>query len=167
MDGDGKCLPGATAYPASAPAAGDDAAAQNAKRTCLMCHVDHDYFRLDQNPQTGGRGKNLRAGIEIVPDSADKDTFSNTDYLQGGGGICVSCHKYAFTKQNADASEPSTTESGKTPVVQAAVFDASSHNYRVPSVVGNNGSVEEPYNPSGVPSGSNAAIVPFSAYRTS
>jgi hypothetical protein len=42
---------GAVSYPTTAPAAAPAAAfADDAvSRRCLMCHVDHDYFRRDLN----------------------------------------------------------------------------------------------------------------------
>jgi len=109
----------------------------DAKRNCLMCHVDHDIFRPDINKTNGARAKNLRASISVTPSAGNTTTYSNTDFnnAQTQGGICISCHTTGQTK-----SYSQTDSTTNTPTIEKAKFAQSVHNYNVISTFGRDNS---------------------------
>lgn len=113
-----------TTYPTPASLGGT----ADVNRRCLMCHVDHDVFRPDLNPASGGRGKNLRTGIGVPVDKAAGTGFTNSDYVAGTGGLCISCHATSQAKSYAD---PDGTTS--TPAVTTAQYAGGSHDYAASS----------------------------------
>ena len=102
----------------------------DANRRCLMCHADHDIFRPDINSSnTTGRSANLRTDISALPSTTAN--YTNTDFLNSGnGGVCLSCHQSSQTKSY---TQPDSTTA--TPVIATtpSVFNASAHQYTVPS----------------------------------
>ncbi|MHC4600131.1 MAG: hypothetical protein ACYS47_14115 [Planctomycetota bacterium] len=98
-------------------------------RNCLMCHVDHDIFRSDLNPNSGGRAYNLRISAGVPPTTAAA-TFANRDFdaSHPDGGICISCHGVAQNK--AYVLPDGTTV---TPVIDRNAYAAATdgHNFVV------------------------------------
>ncbi len=85
---------------------------------CLSCHVDHDVFN-------GLKGANLRSS-----GATGSTTATNTDFVSGSGGICLSCHGVALAIDNVyQKSSPETN----TPTMTAAAYAASRHNYEATS----------------------------------
>ncbi len=66
-------------------------------RRCLMCHVDHDIFRPDINPEAT-RSANLRTSIGEQPGASTDVGFVNTDY--------------GYTRGTATFTNGSTTVTG-------------------------------------------------------
>lgn len=118
----------------TAPLGGTD----DASRTCLLCHADHDAFVPSQNPQSPGRAHNLRVSAAVAPTS-DPSTFTNADVVpsQTHGGLCLSCHRFVQTKSYA---APDATAA--TPAVDKDLFLAAvpGHNYTVASSFASDGS---------------------------
>ncbi|MCL6471565.1 MAG: cytochrome c3 family protein [Firmicutes bacterium] len=118
-----------TGHPTDSPA-GSNYDLADGKRTCLMCHVDHDYFRSDINANnTTGRSRNLRAAIQTPPVKTDLSTYLATDFdnSQTYGGICMSCHSQAsFEKDRTNQKDDNSTS---TPVLNKAGYNSSTHNY--------------------------------------
>ncbi len=121
--------------------------AADTNRTCLMCHVDHDIFRPDLNPNPGsGRGKNLRADISTTPTATDTASYANTDFLPDAtknGGICISCHRTAqtnlgYTQPDGSLRKPAIPYPD-TVQKQVFVFMSSAHNYTVTSTFSGTG----------------------------
>lgn len=108
--------------------------ADDTRRTCLTCHVDHDYFGPTNTAagHTDGRAQNLRSSISVAPDKADGTTYRNYDYFNPVGGteegICISCHKVQLTKNTANRST-SFDQSSKTAPIAKDSYDLSAHNY--------------------------------------
>jgi predicted CxxxxCH...CXXCH cytochrome family protein len=65
-----------------------DLVANETKRRCLMCHVDHDLFNAALVGQDK-RAYNMRPTITEVPTSGQNTDFDRTSAT---GGICISCH---------------------------------------------------------------------------
>ncbi len=120
----------ATSYPTSATPGGS----ADTNRKCLMCHVDHDIFRPDLNPNAT-RSKNLRTSISITPTTSSG--FSESDFDATTGGICLSCHvnqqTKAFTTPNNVSTVPPVPYSGLTLAQATQVVKNSTHNYAVTS----------------------------------
>ncbi len=89
---------------------------------CLSCHVDHDKFNAN-------KGANLRTAA-----TAGTAVGSNSDFVSPGGGVCIGCHSVALTKDNT--SQRSELASTKTPVIAAADYDLSAHDYTATSSYG-------------------------------
>lgn len=66
-------------------------------RRCLMCHVDHDVFRPDLNPEAT-RSANLRTSVGEQPSSTTDVGFVNTDF--------------GYTRGTATFTNGSTTVTG-------------------------------------------------------
>ena len=108
-------------YPTNAaPPVGD-----NASRSCLTCHVDHDYFNKTVNPSFV-RAKNLRRDIADAGLGGQTAALSDYDNSLGNGGICTSCHVNLQSKSTTNLKNDNTTS---TPVVSKGSFNASAHNY--------------------------------------
>lgn len=130
-----------TGYPTAAPSGDYDSAAAGSNATgrrCTMCHVDHDIFSGDLNAGNGlGRGANLRTAIGTVPTAGSG--YTNTDFLKSGGGICISCHTNARTKDSKRRrTEPNGTT---TPQITLANYSGSGHQYNVSARFMSDGSV--------------------------
>ncbi|HTN51154.1 MAG TPA: hypothetical protein VML50_02025, partial [Anaeromyxobacter sp.] len=99
-------------------------------RNCLVCHVDHNFFRPDLNTTNGGRAKNLRTSITAAPAVANGTTYAATDFTGVGNGICTSCHQVEQTRAYADGGYTGTLASTtKTAVVNETAYAGSVHNY--------------------------------------
>ena len=121
--------------------------------TCLKCHADHDVSNptASLNPaNTLGVAANLRVANSIVPHKGDtpydavtnqSGTYVNTDFLPGTGGsdngqyggICISCHNNAQTKNLTNQKYASPFINTTTMVVTQAQFTGSMHNYSTTS----------------------------------
>ncbi len=102
---------------------------------CLSCHVDHDLF----DPNVVGtytRASNLRSTIGAATPTAADDT--NTDYNNVNGGVCLSCHSTALTRDNAD--QKAETNSTTLPIITSAGYNVSAHDYTAPSTFGSDAS---------------------------
>ncbi|MHB8740017.1 MAG: cytochrome c3 family protein, partial [Coriobacteriia bacterium] len=105
----------------------------DARRTCLTCHVDHDYF-IPANgdvAHTEGRAQNFRSSVAVAPSMSNGSTYVNYDYSDadlGDGGVCTSCHKVQMTK-NTTGRNTSADRSAVTVPVSDAIYDISAHNY--------------------------------------
>ncbi len=104
-------------------------------RTCLVCHVDHNYFSKLVN-STFSRAKNLRTDITIQPDNTT-NAPRNTDYdnTLTNGGICTSCHALTQTK-NTPGTNIKNDGIATTAIVSKALFGGSAHNYASTVAVG-------------------------------
>jgi predicted CXXCH cytochrome family protein len=104
------------------------------RRTCLMCHVDHDFFdpSLNVDPaHSRGRAQNLRASVYAEPTATDASTYVNYDFSEGDagdGGVCVSCHKVRMTKNTSNRASD-TDETTQTPPIRRPDYNLSAHNY--------------------------------------
>jgi predicted CxxxxCH...CXXCH cytochrome family protein len=78
-------------------------------KNCAQCHLDHDFF-------TAARGSNLRNSIANT-------TASSTD-----ADLCVSCHKFTQTKDQAGQKNDQTLA---TYALDTAAFAAGGHAYTV------------------------------------
>ena len=132
---------GITSYPTSAT---PTASTGDLDKSCTQCHADHNVFRPDINTSnTLGRGANLRTRIANGPPtgnppapSAPGDTspgyYSNRDHdpAFAAGGICLSCHVSAQTKNVVD-QKTYANDPGQTAAVVSAIanFGNSSHGY--------------------------------------
>lgn len=121
-------------YPLQAPS-GSAANGTNAyARRCTMCHVDHNIFSDDLNVSNSlGRAGNLRTDIAVEPTVSSG--YSNRDFIKsptGTGGICISCHSTARTKDTTRRrnDSPATT----TPAITQAQYSSSGHQYDVPAM---------------------------------
>lgn len=105
-----------------------------AGNTCLKCHADHNIFQAAQNAANNvGVSANLRVSNAVTPVAgAPGTTYTNTDYIAGSEGICVSCHKNAITK-NTTAQKTDASINTTTMVVTDAQYSPSAHNYKAPS----------------------------------
>lgn len=119
---------GAATYPTSATPGDSD-------KRCLMCHTDHNIFRPDINlANTGansGRAANLRTDVTgSIPSTGDTpgSTYTNKDFDNAltNGGICISCHKNAQTKNTVNQKNDGTTQ---TPIIIKGNYSGSAHNY--------------------------------------
>jgi predicted CxxxxCH...CXXCH cytochrome family protein len=120
-------------YPTSAPSS----SAIDSNRKCTMCHVDHNIFSPMLNTNaflTQPRAMNLRTAIGTTPTSTTG--YINSDYVSGGG-ICISCHNTARSKNTTAQADDGTTE---TVVVTDARYSTSAHQYSVSSTMSNGGS---------------------------
>ena len=105
----------------------------DARRTCLTCHVDHDYF-IPANADvahTDGRAQNFRSSVAVAPNMANASTYVNYDYSDadaGDGGVCTSCHKVQMTKNTAGRNTSADRGTSTVPVSDA-IYDISAHNY--------------------------------------
>jgi predicted CxxxxCH...CXXCH cytochrome family protein len=118
-------------YPTSAPTTSE----ADSNRKCTMCHVDHDIFSPMLNVNnTNGRSYNLRTAIGTTPTSTTG--YINSDYI-AGGGICISCHNTARSKNTTAQADDGTTE---TVAVTNAQYSTSAHQYSVSSTMSNGGS---------------------------
>ena len=110
-----------------------DLTQSDARRTCLICHVDHDFFSPDLNTDpahTDGRAQNLRSNIGTTPVKSDGSTYVNRDQDQGTvgtGGVCVSCHRVRMEKNST--GRKSSPDSTQTVSVTGDVYYYSAHNY--------------------------------------
>ncbi|MCL5292038.1 MAG: hypothetical protein M1548_05855 [Actinobacteria bacterium] len=97
-------------------------------RTCAICHVDHDVFRPDLNNPGGVRAKNLRTDIAVQPDKTADTGFTSLDFdnTLTNGGICISCHSAAQTK---DTTNRKNDGSAQTPAIAQVAYNTSMHNY--------------------------------------
>jgi predicted CXXCH cytochrome family protein len=108
-------------------------ATTDARRTCLTCHVDHDYF-IPANADaahTDGRAQNFRSSVAVAPNMSDASTYVNYDYSDadaGDGGVCTSCHKAQMTKNTAGRNTSADRGTSTVPVSDA-IYDISAHNY--------------------------------------
>ncbi|MDF1542191.1 MAG: cytochrome c3 family protein [Anaerosomatales bacterium] len=122
----------ATPYP-SIPDPGS-LTASDSRRTCLVCHVDHDYFDpgINTDPaHTGGRAQNLRSSAGVQPNKSDGSTYVNRDHDQDdpvSGGVCVSCHRVQMTKNTANRKS-SQDRFPQTLLVPPDTYYYSAHNY--------------------------------------
>ena len=120
----------ASSYPTSATPGGST----DTNRKCLMCHVDHDIFRPDINPNAT-RSKNLRSSISTTPSTTSG--FSESDFDATTGGICLSCHvnqqTKAYTTPNNVSTVPPIPYTGLTLSQATQVVKNSTHNYAVSS----------------------------------
>ena len=98
-----------------------------ADRTCLVCHVDHDFF----STQLGSnhlRARNLRQSISVQPnDNIAASAPLNTDFDNTLGGVCTSCHVNVQTKSATNLKSDNVAQ---TSVVSQAMFGISAHNYK-------------------------------------
>ncbi|MHB1341786.1 MAG: cytochrome c3 family protein [Coriobacteriia bacterium] len=118
----------------------------DARRTCLTCHVDHDYFVPSLNTDaahTEGRAQNFRSSVANTPSKSDASTYVNYDYSQtevldrnGDGGVCTSCHKAQMAK-NTTGRTTSTDRFASTVPVTKQLYGSSAHNYMAGSQTGN------------------------------
>ncbi|MBI5494964.1 MAG: hypothetical protein HY904_08035 [Deltaproteobacteria bacterium] len=133
MEADVKFTAGLTTYPT---VAAPTVATADQDKTCVQCHADHNIFREDVNAlNTLGSSANLRTQIAVAPSAAGPSGtaagyFNNIDFNNTftAGGICISCHASAQTKNVTDQKSSATTV---TPVVAQGVFQASAHSYSV------------------------------------
>ena len=129
----------APSYPTAIPEGNASSGTNYSSRKCKMCHVDHDIFSHKLNASnTVGRSMNLRTAITVTPDKTSG--YTNTDFDNTLVGICISCHsteleKAASLNQKTEENLPST----KTPAVTKDAFNASAHNYAVPSTMTSGG----------------------------
>jgi predicted CxxxxCH...CXXCH cytochrome family protein len=117
--------------------------------TCLKCHVDHDISNPAFNSgNTLGVAANLRVDngqpapvTGSAPSTADNG-FTNTDFVYGStnGGICLSCHRNAQTKNLTKQKYQSPFINTTTMVVTQAQFYPSMHNYTTTSTFSKDGS---------------------------
>lgn len=127
-------------YPTTIPDGQATNGTNSASRRCTMCHVDHTIFSPTINSNaalTAPRAMNLRSAIGVQPDPANNATYANSDYLAAGGGICISCHATARTKSTEYKKDQAA--SNVTPVVTAATYSVSAHQYSVNSTITNGG----------------------------
>lgn len=121
-------------YPLQSPSGSADSGTNVHARRCTMCHVDHNIFSDDLNSSNSmGRAGNLRTDIAVEPTVSSG--YTNTDYLKasgGTGGICLSCHSAARTKDMTRRrnDSPATV----TPVITQAQYSSSGHQYDVPAL---------------------------------
>jgi predicted CxxxxCH...CXXCH cytochrome family protein len=117
--------------------------------TCLKCHADHDIFQVAQNSaNTIGRSANLRVDNAVVPTQTAPDngtgtgTYTNTDFVAAAtnGGICVSCHNTALTKDTTNQKYSSPDINTTTMVVTRDPYAGSMHNYTTSSTFSKDGS---------------------------
>ncbi len=121
-------------YPTLIPDGSYSTGTNTGSRTCLMCHVKHNISsnRMNTNAAlTAPRAMNLRTTIATAPTTAAN--YANSDYIAGGTGICISCHSAERTKDAA--RQLAEANSTKTVAIPGADFDASAHNYSVPTTM--------------------------------
>ncbi|MEK6606517.1 MAG: cytochrome c3 family protein, partial [Myxococcota bacterium] len=124
---------GTTIYPTAAT---PTAATGDEDKTCVQCHADHNVFNPALNPANSiGRAANLRSRIAnaSVPGQPPNDSsgyYWNKDREStfAAGGICLSCHTNAQTKNTTDQKSDGTTQ---TAALVAADFQASAHGFAV------------------------------------
>jgi|GEM_PF-1068273 len=121
----------AAAYPSIADAT--TVTTSDARRTCLACHVDHDYFMTANvdAAHTDGRAQNLRSSVAVAPSISDGSTYVDFDYNQGvggGGGVCISCHEVQMTKNQTERKSDTDRGSSTVPVSDVG-YNASAHDY--------------------------------------
>ena len=128
-----------TGYPTSAPNGNATTGGTNMiNRRCTMCHVDHNIFSPDINGSSSGRAYNLRTDIGTSPTTASG--YTNTDFQStGSGGICISCHTNAKTKDTT--MRRNDTGVTVTPTITLANYSSSGHEYGVPAKFMSDGSV--------------------------
>lgn len=104
--------------------------ATDARRTCLVCHVDHDVFNPSLNPANArGRAANLRSSVASAPDAANPATYLDTDFDPvSRASVCTSCHKVSIAK-NTSGRKSDTDRSAYAIKVTSAAFGSSAHNY--------------------------------------
>jgi hypothetical protein len=139
MEADNVLAAGLSTYPtASAPTT----TTSDNDKTCLQCHADHNIFRPNVNTSnTLGRGANLRSRIANGPPtgnppapSAPGDvapgyyTNMDRDAAFTAGGICLSCHATAQTKDQTNQKSDGTIA---TYAVAATAYGTSAHAYAV------------------------------------
>lgn len=148
METDLKITAGLTTYPTTAA---PTIATADQDKSCVQCHADHNIFRPDLNASNSqGRGANLRTRIAngppvgappaaSAPGDAAPGYYANRDYAfaDAAGGICLSCHTTAQTKNQADQRSDGSTV---TPALTKAGFDASIHDYTVAGRITNGAS---------------------------
>ncbi len=133
-----------TSYPT---AAAPTLSATDNDKSCPQCHADHNLFRPDINTAAGvTRGNNLRTAIGTPPPSFPTGTNPNTTPAAGNftnvdattvsptGGICISCHTNAQTKNQTDQKSDATTAAY---AINSTSFAASAHNYLVGGAISN------------------------------
>lgn len=113
-------------YPTAVPGS----VATDTSRKCTMCHVDHDIFSPKLNASSTGRNMNLRTAISTTPTATTG--YTNSDYVAGTGGICISCHTTELSK-NTTAQKNDTTI--KTVALTLAEYAISAHQYGVNSTM--------------------------------
>lgn len=124
-------------YPTASPNGDATSGANAVSRRCTMCHVDHNLFSPDLNTASGGRAYNMRTDIATTPNAAGG--FTNTDFVKSGaGGICISCHYQAKTKDTTRRRVDAGTT--VTPVITMNNFSGSAHQYEVPAKYFSDGS---------------------------
>lgn len=139
MEAGAKVVSGLTTYPTAAQ---PTSATADQDKTCVQCHADHNVFRPDVNTaNTLGVGANLRTRIGTgpptgnppapsAPGDASPGYYANRDYesTYAAGGICLSCHLSAQTKNTADQKSDGTTS---TPAIVStkADYDNAAHAY--------------------------------------
>lgn len=118
-------------YPLQSPYSSASTGVNAYARRCTMCHVNHNIFSPDLNASnTMGRGGNLRTDIAVAPTASSG--YANTDFIKsagGAGGICISCHSTAKTKDTTRRRNDSPANS--TPVITQAQYSSSGHQYDV------------------------------------
>ncbi len=134
-----------------------DLADPTAPHTCLNCHVAHEYF-YDQ------RAANLRADAGNLSDP--EPAAAASDYLAGGGGVCLSCHQTAQTKSPGTHPDASV----QTPALDPALYDASAHQYGVQSTFATDsstftGNCVKCHNDQGTPIRYQTGAVTFALHR--
>ena len=149
-----KITSGLTVYPTLATPTSSTA---DQDKSCTQCHADHNVFRPDINTgNTLGRGANLRSRIATGPPTAATGTnlnaapgdvagsyYSNkdADATFNNGGVCLSCHLNAQTKNVTD-QKTYTGDPGQTAAIvsAAASFPASAHGFTVGGQIANGSS---------------------------
>jgi predicted CxxxxCH...CXXCH cytochrome family protein len=104
------------------------AAADSANRTCLICHVDHNYFSKTVSV-ANTRARNLRRDITVQPDNgANAPLRTDYDNTLARGGVCTSCHENAQTK-SIPGTNIKNDGIGTTSLVSKSLYGGSAHNY--------------------------------------
>lgn len=107
--------------------------------TCLKCHADHNIFQVAQNAaNTVGRSANLRVdNTAAAPQVGDApgSSYTNTDFVAGAtnGGLCVSCHNVAMTKNLSGQKYIDGFNNNTTMVVTKVQYVSTMHNYTTTS----------------------------------
>lgn len=115
-----------TSYYYNIAASGKPGGKADTARRCLMCHVDHDKFKVTASA-TSGRAFNLRANAQAPPTNG-----VNTDMT-----LCVSCHFASQTRTYNGFNNVSTTPNiplpGMTYQNATSLVHNSTHAYLVDS----------------------------------
>lgn len=114
-------------------------------KACLSCHIDH----ITENQET----RALRTSPAIDAAAASSDFIPSSDPIEGdhAPGLCISCHSRELTRSGTHQKDAKYRISGGASItsirsIDAVDFEASRHNFAVPTHSGNAGNCVKCHN---------------------